>query len=353
MNSNKRRLYFSVFILLALLAVAYMTAKNAGLFDATKGTNNDPRSNFTIKDTASIDKLIITKSTGGEVELTKNEKGVWMVNGKYKARPESISLIMRTFFHIRVKSRVGAAARDNAIKNLATFNRKVQVFANGEWIKTWFVGNPTADRLGTFMVLETPEDGRSDEPYITELAGFHGQLDVRFFTEEEDWKFTGIFNYANVADIKEIKIINHEKPEEGFTMQFPENAKPLLLDYNGAKVSNYDTLMARAYVYNYRKVHYENAAKLLKYNQIDSLRKAKPFYTIELKDKSKLSQKVIIYHMANVGKAEDLEGNVLPYNPQRAYALLETGDIVVIQYFVFDKLLRPLSSFIPAARKPS
>lgn len=346
MNRNKRRLYFSLFMLFALLLIAFLLANNSGWFNGADGTNKDPLSEFTIKDTIAISQIKIAKSTGESVDLKKNEKGEWLVNNKYKARPESIHLIMKTFYHIRVKSHVGAAARANVIKNISVFHRKVEVFMNGEWYKTWYVGNPTADRTGTFMLLETPENGKSTEPYITELAGFHGQLDIRFFTEEEEWKYTGIFNYNNVNDIKEIKVTNHEKNEQSFTLQLPDGEKPILLDYNGAKVSGFDTLMVRAYLYGFRKVHYENTAKLLKYKQIDSLQNATPFYTLEVNDKQNNRKKIKIYHMANIGKAEDLDGKLYQYNPERAYAILPTGDVVVVQFFTFDKLLRPISGFL-------
>ncbi len=344
MNKNKKRLYFSLFMLVALIAVAYVVAQKNGMFNESLKANDSPQSEFAIKDTASIDKFIITKSSGESVTITRDKKEGWMVNGKTKAKPESILLIMRTFKNVAVKTRVGAAARNNVIKNIAAYNRKVEIFQDGELTKTWYIGNLSADKTGSYFLLETPSMGKSDEPFIMELTGFQGQLDVRFYTEEADWKFTGIFNYQP-NNIKEIKFESGESEKEGFTLKCLPNRKMELMDHQGGKVNGFDTLTARAYTYAYKKIHYEQIAKRLSFNQIDSLKKSKPLFKIMVKDVANTEKSIAMYHMPNYAKEVDLEGKELPYNPERMYGILSTGEIVVVQFYVFNKLLRPASSF--------
>lgn len=345
MNKNSRRLYFSLFMLFALLLVAYLTALRSGWFEKSTSANNSPESEFAIKDTASIDKFIITKSSGEVATLTKNPKGGWLINGKSVAKPESILLIMRTFKNIAVKTRVGVAARNNVIKNIAAYHRRVDIFQNGELSKTWYIGNPSADMQGSYFLLETPENGKASEPYIMELVGFHGQLDIRFYTEEVDWKFTGVFAYKP-TEIREIKIESGDVEKEGFTLRATPNMKLELSDYLGGKIMGFDTLTARAYTHLFKKIHFEQVAKMLKFNQIDSLKKCKPLFKITVKDFRGGEQSIVLYHMANNGKEKDLEGNLLPWNPERAYGILPNGETVVIQFHVFDKLIRPITSFM-------
>ncbi len=346
MKSNKRRIIFSLAMLIMLIIFAYITANKNGWFNQTIKSNNDPLSNFAITDTAAIDKMIISKTTGEKVTLTKGKNNNWTVNEKYRARPESITLIMRTIYHTTIKSRVGAASRNNAIKNLAAFHRKVQFFKNGEWYKTWYVGNSTSDRLGTYMLLETPEDGKSDEPYIGEVTGFHGELDIRFYTEEDKWRYTGIFEYSNINEIKEIILTNGESPNEGFILQLNEMHKPVLMDTKGGKVARFDSLMAKAYFYGFKKIHYEHLARTLNYKSLDSLKLSTPLYSISVKSVAGETKKISVYRMKSKSGEVDLDGNQLPYNPERAYAILSTGEVAVIQYGVFDKLFRTLSNFV-------
>lgn len=336
-------------MLLALLVVAYITAMKSGWFDESTSANDTPQSNFAIKDTASIDKFIIRKSSGEMATLTRDKKLGWIVNGKIKAKPECVLLIMRTFKNVSVKTRVGAAARNNVIKNIAAYHRKIEIYQNGELSKIWYIGNLSSDKVGSYFLLETPENGKSTEPFIMELSGFNGEMDTRFFTEEPDWKYTGIFTYKP-TEIKEIKVESGENEKEGFTLRALPNRKLELIDYLGGKVKSFDTLTARAYTYSYQKIHYEQMAKLLKFNQIDSLKKLKPLFNVVVKDVYGQEKSIALYHMKNSGGAEDLEGNLLPYNPERAYGFLSNGETVVIQLVVFDKILRPISSFI---KKPS
>ncbi|HYG51577.1 MAG TPA: hypothetical protein VD905_11780, partial [Flavobacteriales bacterium] len=201
------------------------------------------------------------------------------------------------------------------------------------------------DRSGTYMLLETPGHGKSSEPYIMELTSFHGQLDTRFYTEENEWKYSGIF-YSDPKNLLEVKVEAGETPEEGFTLNAVAGGKLELRDYKGNKVNGFDTLTARAYMYAYKKIHFETPAKLLSYAQIDSLRKLKPWFRVSIKDAKTGPKSVDLYHMPNRGGAVDLEGKPLPWNPERAYGLISNGDVVVVQLGVFDKVLRPISAFV-------
>jgi hypothetical protein len=345
MTRNKRRLRFSLVMLAVLLLVAYFTARQNGMFDNNKSANNPPDAEFAIADTASIDKFIITKSSGEKATLRRDPKQGWMINDKFRAKPESIFLIMKVFKNVKPRVRVGTAARNNVIKSIAAYHRKIEIFQHGKLTKIWYIGNPAVDRSGTYMLLETPEMGKSREPYIMELISFHGQLDTRFYTEEADWKYSGIFN-SDPKNLQEIKVESSETPQEGFTLNAVTGGKLELRDYKGNKVNGFDTLTARAYMYVYRKIHFEETAKLLTYQKIDSLKKSKPWFRVSIKDAQTGPKSIDLYHMPNKGEAKDLEGKLLPWNPERAYGLISNGDVVVVQLGVFDKVLRPISAFI-------
>ena len=54
------------------------------------------------------------------------------------------------------------------------------------------------------------------------------------------------------------------------------------------------------------------------------------------------------FYKSNSEGAFDPEGNVYPYDIDRLYGLVnEDRDFVILQYYVFDKVLRPLSYFEP------
>ena len=85
-----------------------------------------------------------------------NENKVWMIeNPNYKANMSNINLIMETFYRIQIKQPVSKNAEKNVIKRLAVSNKRVDIYdKENKLIKTWYVGSPTPDHLGTHMLLK-------------------------------------------------------------------------------------------------------------------------------------------------------------------------------------------------------
>ena len=122
-----------------------------GTIDEIEGAKSD----FAIKDSKSIDKIFIVASTGKSVTLSKQDTN-WLVNGKYNARPDNIRLLLKTFRRIDVRSPVPKAAVNNIITEIATGATKVEIYqGNDKPSKIYYVGNPTNDNQGTYMILET------------------------------------------------------------------------------------------------------------------------------------------------------------------------------------------------------
>ena len=60
--------------------------------------------------------------------------------------------------------------------------------------KTWYIGSPTQDHTGTYMLLQLGQD-KSSKPYVTYKPGMYGTLEVRFFTDWKAWRSPRIFDY--------------------------------------------------------------------------------------------------------------------------------------------------------------
>ena len=95
---------------------------------------------------------------------------------------------METFYTIRVKQDVPKSAFNTIINRLSVRHKKVEVFFENEKpFKTWFIGSPIQSHLGTYMLLQNGNK-KSSKPYITYKPGMYGSLDVRFFTDWEEWR---------------------------------------------------------------------------------------------------------------------------------------------------------------------
>jgi hypothetical protein len=78
----------------------------------------------------------------------------------------------------------------------------------------------------------------------------------------------------------------------------------------------------------------------------DSIINLSPKNILTLIDTKGDSTQIYTYFKANDKMAMDIEGKLYTYDLDRLYALINEGrDFVLIQYYVFDKVLRPLSYF--------
>lgn len=348
MNKRNRRLFMSFIALLILLSVALYIASGAGYFGKRKTTLKSEEYNFRIEDTAAVSAIKITDQDRNQIRLERVGPGEWKLNDKYKARIDAVDLILKTAKLIDMKSPVPHSARETIIRNLAVSYRKVEYLdEDGDMIKTWYVGFPTKDNVGSYMVLETPEYGKIENPYIMEIPGMAAELTSRFFTGEKDWRFTGVFNY-HPNEIASVKVDNFDYITEGFEIRSPEVNKFELYDYKGKPIPSFDTVAVRAYLVNFKKIHFQSFNEgHLNAKQEDSLVRSQPFYKVSVTNREGSQKEITIYHKNPTIEDVDPEGKMYPHDTHRAYALLPgTKELVIIQFATFDKILWPVQAFL-------
>lgn len=336
-------------ILVVLIAAAYFVYQKGG-----KSTLSDkPLSDFTITDTATVNKIIITDHQGQFAKIERQAgMGLWKLNDKYTARKDAVDLLLKTMKMIRVRGNVSEKARDNMMKILITSGKKVEIYQGGnEPSKIYYIGSPTPDHTGTIMLLEIPEIGRSEEPYITHMEGFTGFLSTRFFTSELEWRYTGIFEYP-ALDFTEVRVINHLQPASSMAIEYTGgNDIRLMGGYNDATnqfsntVQNFDSLKVKDLLLLFKKVHIESYNTLLKPEAEDSMRKTMPAYTLQIKEKNGTTKAVDLYLKRAAKVAYDEAGNVSPWDMDHLWARTEANEFALAQLYTFEPLLRPLEYY--------
>lgn len=335
MKNNK--LVLILLVILIVIAAYFFISKS----NSTLGELND----FAIEDTASIDKIFIADAKGDKVTLTRSEKH-WIVEGKHKARPESMDVIMKTFYQIAVKSPVSKAAQNNVIRELATGAIKVEIYqGKSKPSKVYYIGGATQNHQGTYMLLEN--DGvKSSAPFIMHIPGFNGYLTTRFYANSLQWRDAAVFNYEP-KEIKSLQIHYFEQPENSFTIKqtlgqfslYDEQAKP---------VEKIDSSKVLQYLGMYEKIYYEMVVmNELSQAKKDSVMASTPFFKIELEDIFGKTTKIVAYHMPNYRKVEDENGVPFPNDVDRMYAVLDDNNFLIyIQFHTFDKITFPRKIFL-------
>jgi hypothetical protein len=314
---------------------------------------------FAVKDTASITKIYLVDKANKDVTLTKEEDGRWKVNGKYYARPDAIKTLLITIHEISVREPVGLKAKENVIKRLATGSIKCEIYSGDKLIKQYYVGSETSDMMGTYMLLcdvSDPDDiVNSSEPFIMEIKGFDGYLTPRYFTNPSEWRDRTAFHYF-VPDIHTITVQHKDDPANSFTITQSQGKNIFSLQTLAGNPVPFDTIAVKQYVSYYGNIGFENFANDLPKAFIDSILATPPAHIITVTDGANKKNEIKMYLKKNNGFDPDDSTAAKPpyYDPDKMYAQMgTTGDFIIVQYYVFGKLLQTPEYFLPRKGNPA
>ncbi len=328
--------------LLTFLIFQFIALKN----QESNSTHDEQLSDFAIEDTTSITKIVISDPDGNEAVLTKNAQDDWTLNGKHKARIDAMRIILKTAKLVSVKSEVPNAAVKNVLKTMAVTYKKIDYYSGNTLLKTWYVGSPTRDHYGTYMLLEKPGHGKSIVPFVMEIKGFFGHLASRFFIDEKEWRDKIIYS-LQPEEISSVDFINNENPEYSFKIEVKGRNKFALYDGKHQPVNGFDTVNVRSYLLNFRKIAFEAFNRgILTPQQEDSLKKALPFSVITVTDKAGNPITLKAYRKEPTAQQKNLDGENYQFDVERLYAVIPSGEVVVMQYGTYDKIWRALLSFV-------
>jgi hypothetical protein len=339
----KKNRTLGILLMVGLLLVALLA-----YFKQPKGDfSRRPLANFAIDDTASITKIFIVDTDQRAITLKRNPASrYWDLNDTLKARKDAVDLLLKTFKRIKVKAPVPKAAQENVIRLLAGAGKKVEIYQGGKSpVKTYIVGNATQDHTGTYMLLETNEGGRSTEPFIMHMEGFTGFLSTRFFTDLDEWRYTGLFDYPRL-EFSKVEAVHHLTPFHSFTVTYRGGNDLKLFDYRGEAVDAFDTVAVKDFLILFKKAHIETYRSHLLPEQEDSLLNSQPAFTFRVHENSGGVREVTFYRKPKVIDIPDEYDNIEPYDMARMYAEIN-GEVGLAQLFVFEPMVKTrLSDFI-------
>jgi hypothetical protein len=309
---KKQLFYLTLIILMAALIWFLSNDKKSTI---------SVENNFAICDTASVSKIFIADRNGTTITLNRNQKN-WVVNNKYRVRKDAIKTILTTINQIRIQRPVSRKAFDNVIKNLATTGIKIEIYTNQETPeKTYTIGSSTSNHLGTYMFL-----AGSETPFVVHIPSFNGFLSPRYGIQgnkisEKGWRTTNIFSLKseNIARV----IVNHiQQPEKSFSLT---TDSMILLNNSGNEVS-----------FNQEKVlSLLNAFKLLNCESYKN-EKEKIEFSTPLHEVIVNNDTLRTYAIGNGKLLKDKKDN---FTVKRMHATLNNGELMLIQDYVFNKVL--------------
>jgi len=328
-------------IILLLISVYFLFFKNSF---STLGLKDNE---FAVTDTAAITKIVMADMQGKQVVLTRIKGGEWRVDNKFGVRSDAINTLLYTIKMVTVKTPIDPHIWDHIIKGLATNSTKVDIYmgAKGDQkVKSYFVGDQTNDHMGTYMLQVNPSnDENLKQPYITYIPGFDGFLSTRYFVSEDGWRDRTIFRYYP-NEIKSVTLVYPSAEDHSFTIKaIAKNRYTVENPATHQTLAGFDTMAVRQYLTYYQFVSWEAVSTL---DKKDSILGSTPMCIMDVKDTLNESTNIRLYNRKAPENAIAKYGKDYKYDPDRLYALVNGKDFVMIQYFVFGKLLQDPSYFV-------
>jgi Domain of unknown function (DUF4340) len=333
-------------LLLLVLALA-LGGATFGYFQYKRNTNlNGYDFEFAVKDTASIHKIFLADRQGRKVILIRESPSEWKLNGTFRARKDAIENLLNSIARVELMYRLPRNAVEHVVKDIASEGRKVEIYdKNNKRLKSYYVGGSDADGYGTHMML----DG-SNEPYVTHIPSFVGNLRVRYFTDVLDWRDRYLFRLSP-DDIASVSVDYPLQKSKAFKLERDGKDFNVTPFYDiTPKISRPKTKgLVESYLLGYNKLGIEGFEN--GYAQTDSIKAALPFAIVTVKT-VKGEERVFKFHPI---VPKSIGGAVLvsydgKTTVERYYLEDSNGDLDLVQHGIFEKIFWAYEGFFVRPR---
>ncbi len=331
-SSKYTRLLLLLFLLIGA-ATYYFWQQNKRY---QRGSRIEPDMDFAVSDTNAIYRIFIADRRGRTADL-KRQNDHWIYNDRYKARPSAIEVLLQTVCCLNVLYVPPKAAEKSAIQALAANGIKVELYdRQNRLLKSYYVGDVTADERGTYMIMEGAE-----QPYVVYIPGFIGQVRVRYLLGDENWRDRMIFT---------------EKPEkiQAISMEYPQHrsasfridkvaeaeyvVRPLFSTTPVSKAPPRKGAV-EAYLLKYEFLGAEGFAH--SELNVDSIRGLVPFAVVQVERTDQTSLKARFWPINMQRDAQTGQPFVIHYLTE----VNDGQDYYITQHHVFGPIFREYSSF--------
>lgn len=347
----KKTKYFVISVIVLMILALVLILANS------RSTFKKAQSEFAVADTSSVTKIFMSDKNNNSVKMTRVGPGNWLVDDKYKGSKFNIEMLLGTMSQIEVKETVSKKARNIVISDMASNSVKVEIyqkvfrinlfgrirlFPHEKLTKVYYVGGAIQSNRGSYMIME-----HSSEPYVVYLEGLRGFVTPIYSPIQKYWRDYTIFK-KNLEEISSIRMEFPGSPENSFLVVNHNSHSPEMISISdGRKISDADTLKLMNFLSSFRNINFEALLNDMDKFRKDSIMSYPPYCIITLTDNSNKAISIKTYRKAAAPGTVDDFGKPVSYDLDRLYALVNDGmDFVLIQYFVFDKILRPKPYFL-------
>lgn len=350
MFKNKSSLYFLLaLVLLTFGILIYRFSERNQSFRAAEA-------DFSVPATHTISKIeMMSRASEDTLLLELSESGRWMLNGGLHANELAVKDLTSALSRLRVRQPVSVAESKTINQTLDKEGVEVSVFVNAYRIN---LGNlkffPYQRRYQHFVVGNNTPDGEStfmrklsaDMAFVVYRPGFQSGVSSLFSSRLLAWIDPVVIDLGadEIASV-EVTIFSDEEnsyllkndPMRGVQV-FSSN------ELNPADIEIVDSTRVARFLASFQNLYFERlldeeGEKLRKELMIEQ-----PEMKIIVESKAGIKTSLLFYPRKNPEGVSMLSAD-LHQDPNRFYLQINEGDYALAQYFVFNRIMRPLSFF--------
>ncbi len=347
-----------------LIIVVALVAILAVVVVSRRGGRATFEQDFHVATPSTITKVFMADMDNRSVTLSRNSASsadsAWMVDGKWPASLPMVERMKEILGDMRIREQVNKAAIPGVLKNIAGkstkieiyqrvyfidwFGGKLRLFPHEKKTRTYYLGGETKDLLGTYMVREGDK-----VPYVIYIPHFRGFIaPSSFSTDPMLWRSHRIVNLP-VQQISSVKLELPEAPQENFEIVRAGESFEMRLLNPPTVVNGFDTARVATMLSSFVNLNFDEYAQVVPQVELDTTfsRAPRTILTIEDMNGTRTELKTYIkYINPDDVKAMPDTNMYQVFDLDRLYAVINSEDTVLIQYYTFDNILQPASFFL-------
>lgn len=313
---KKYWIYISIILILIILWI----------FNLDNKVSTNENNKFEINNTSLITKIFLADRNGNTITLKKDNNS-WLVNNLFPVREDAINTLLSTANKIRIKKPVSKIAFKNVVKYIATTAVNIEFFIEDEMVKSYKIGSNTPDHLGTYMMLKN-----SERPFVMHIPSFNGFLSPRYGIQGNtinisSWRSNTVFNLS-MEDINYIKYTDILNKKNSYCLE----TKPIKLINSIEESTPFNTQRVLKLLNSFENLNCETFKQ----------DKSKIDFTKQIAEIIVNFDTLRIYEMSNLER-KNKETN---FTVDRKYAIMNNSEPMLIQDYVFNKVLISITELI-------
>ncbi len=353
-------------IILSIVAVMGIVALLIARHGAKPATFDQ---DFHVEDIDAVTKIYLADKQDNHVLLQRvadsTSDTMWTVDGIYPASQPMIDLLLETLHDMRIRQQVNKNAVPQVVKLLSAraikvevyqrryfidwFNGKLRLFPHEKLTTTYYVGHETQDMMACHMFRQGDK-----EPYIIHIPGFRGYLTPRFVTDPMSWRSHNIVHW-DIRQLQRVELEIPEKPEESFAVERQGEGFAFVLTQTNRPVANFDTARVAQMLSCFANLNFDEFASRVPNSDMSTSFNADPRTILRITNTEGTTRELKTYLKYN-NPADTLampQSDIFEtFDLDRLYAIIDSKDTVLIQYYIFDNILQPASFFLGEQKDP-